>query len=65
MKNNKKPNQPQPKKSVPAPRRMNADNEQIESPMNEGMERNLGKEPEYQQNVVKRKNYKSGSGWTN
>jgi len=43
--------------------RPSMDNESIESPMNEGMEKNLKKEPEYQAPAPARKNYKGGKGW--
>ena len=36
--------------------------EKMESPMAEGMEKNMKKEPEYQSPLA-RKNYKSGKGW--
>ena len=39
-----------------------AKHEKMESPMAEGMEKNLKKEPEYQSAPV-RKNYKGGKGW--
>jgi len=56
-----------PKKSKPSrpmpQSRPSMDNESIESPMNEGMEKNLKKEPEYQAPAPARKNYKGGKGW--
>lgn len=39
------------------------DVESEESPMMEGMEQNIKKEPEYRQGSAPRKNYKSGKGW--
>lgn len=40
-----------------------ASHEKSESPMAEGMEKNMKKESEYQSKPAKRKNYKSGKGW--
>ena len=40
-----------------------AKHEKIESPMAEGMEQNIKKEPEYQSPAPARKNYKGGKGW--
>jgi hypothetical protein len=41
-----------------------SDVESEESPMMEGMEENIKKEPEYRQGPAPRKNYKQGGGWT-
>lgn len=40
-----------------------SDDESQESPMMEGMEKNIRKEPEYRQAPAPRRNYKSGGGW--
>ena len=40
-----------------------SDHEGSESPMMEGMEKSIRKEPEYRQAPAPRKNYKSGGGW--
>lgn len=40
-----------------------SDDESQESPMMEGMEKNIQKEPEYRQAHSSRRNYKSGNGW--
>lgn len=40
-----------------------SDNESAESPVMEGMEQSIKKEPEYREAPVSRKHYKSGGGW--
>jgi len=40
-----------------------SDVESEESPMMEGMEKSIKKEPEYREAPATRKHYKSGGGW--
>jgi len=58
-----------PKKAKPGISDAEVKHEKMESPMAEGMEKSLKKEPEYQHHMemkmekMPKKNYKSGKGW--